>query len=66
MERPKLLSTIAESETFAGVTYHLDGELVPALTVELPPGQSVYFEHHILLWKQPDGAIEHPADEGRR
>jgi len=57
MERPKLLATIAESETFAGVTYYLDGELVPALTVELLPGQSVYFEHHILLWKHPSVTI---------
>jgi uncharacterized protein (AIM24 family) len=53
MDRPKLLATIAENETFAGYTYHLDGELVPALTVELAQGQSVYFEHHILLWKHP-------------
>jgi uncharacterized protein (AIM24 family) len=27
--------------------------LVPALTIELESGQSVYFEHHILLWKHP-------------
>ena len=54
MERPKLLPTSATDETFAGVTYHLDGELVPALTVELPSGHnSVYFEHHVLLWKHP-------------
>lgn len=53
MERPTLLPTIAREETFAGITYHLDGELVPALTVELNGGQSVYFEHHILLWKHP-------------
>ena len=48
-----MLATIAEGETFAGPTYHLDGELVPALTVDLQPGQSVYFEHHVLLWKHP-------------
>lgn len=51
MERPILLPTSAKDETFAGVTYHLDGELVPALTIELPEGHTVYFEHHILLWK---------------
>ena len=27
-ERPRLLPTVAHDETFAGVTYHLDGELV--------------------------------------
>ena len=54
MERPKLLPTSATDESFAGVTYHLDGELVPALTVELPQsGATVYFEHHVVLWKHP-------------
>jgi uncharacterized protein (AIM24 family) len=48
-----LLPTSAKDETFAGITYHLDGELVPALTIELTPPHSVYFEHHILLWKNP-------------
>jgi uncharacterized protein (AIM24 family) len=49
--RPTLLTTVAQDESFAGLTYHIEGELVPALTVELTRGQSVYFEHHILLWK---------------
>ncbi len=51
MGRPVLLPGSAQDETFAGVTYHLDGELVPVLTVELTPEHAVYFEHHILLWK---------------
>ena len=50
MERPALMATTASDETFAGITYHLDGELVPALTVELLPEQKIFFEHHILLW----------------
>ncbi|MEI9963552.1 MAG: AIM24 family protein [Caulobacteraceae bacterium] len=49
---PTLLPTQARDETFAGVTYHLDGELVPVLTVDVSR-QSVFFEHHILLWKHP-------------
>jgi len=53
VERPRLMPTSAHDETFAGVTYHLDGELVPVLTVELSPGTSVYFEHHVILWKHP-------------
>ena len=53
MERPKLLATTASDETFAGITYHLDGKLVPALTVKLLPEQKIYFEHHILLWMNP-------------
>ena len=51
MERPKLLTTSSPAESFAGYSYHLDGELVPALTINLNPGQTIFFEHHILLWK---------------
>jgi uncharacterized protein (AIM24 family) len=50
---PRLLPMAKESETFAGVTYHIDGELVPVLTVDVTPDQPVFFEHHILLWKHP-------------
>jgi uncharacterized protein (AIM24 family) len=53
MERPYLLATSKTEQIHAGITYHLDGELVPALTVELDAGQSIFFEHHILLWKHP-------------
>ncbi len=57
-ERPKLLPTSAVDQSFAGYTYHVEGELVPALTIELKSNnQSVYFEHHILLWKHPDVKI---------
>ena len=38
-------------ETFAGVTYHLRGALVPELQIEVS-GQAVMFEHHTLLWKE--------------
>ena len=47
---PRLLPTRAQGETFGGVTYHLDGELVPVLSVDVSK-TPVYFEHHILLWK---------------
>ena len=53
MERPILRATTAKGESFAGVTYHVEGELVPALTIELASEVPVYFEHHILLWKHP-------------
>ena len=53
---PQLLATQASAETFGGVTYHLDGELVPVLTVDVSR-TPVYFEHHILLWKHPTVAI---------
>ena len=31
----------------------IEGELVPVADVELGTQQSIYFEHHILLWKSP-------------
>ena len=49
---PRLMPTRAEGETFGGVTYHIDGELVPVLTIDVSQ-TPVYFEHHILLWKHP-------------
>jgi uncharacterized protein (AIM24 family)/predicted enzyme related to lactoylglutathione lyase len=52
MAVPALLPTVASGETFAGVTYHVDGELVPVLHLELDR-VPVYFEHHIILWKDP-------------
>lgn len=32
----------------------VEGELVPVVDVELGRQQTVYFEHHILLWKTPE------------
>ena len=52
MAVPVLHPTRVHDESFAGVTYHSEGELVPALHIELQQG-SVYFEHHVLLWKHP-------------
>ena len=49
---PILMPTKASNETFGGVTYHIDGELVPVLSVDVSRSP-VYFEHHILLWKHP-------------
>src|SRR5689334_8810879 len=52
MAVPVLLPTNRTEESFGGVTYHIQGELVPALHVELG-AVPVFFEHHILLWKDP-------------
>ncbi len=35
------------------MTVRIEGELVPVVDVELGVQQTVFFEHHILLWKQP-------------
>lgn len=52
MAVPVQLPTTAHDESFGGVTYHIEGELVPVLHLELS-NVPVYFEHHILLWKDP-------------
>jgi len=52
MAVPTLLTTSVQNEKFGGVTYHIEGELVPVLQLELS-NVGVYFEHHILLWKDP-------------
>ena len=57
MPVPKLLTTSVTDENFGGVTYHIEGELVPVLHLELA-STPVYFEHHILLWKDPAVQIE--------
>jgi uncharacterized protein (AIM24 family) len=60
MAVPKQLPTSALNETFGEITYHIEGELVPVLHLELAE-VGVYFEHHILLWKDPAVRIElHP------
>ncbi|MDR3708141.1 MAG: AIM24 family protein [Capsulimonadaceae bacterium] len=55
MPIPVLVPTAARDASDAGVTYHIQGELVPVLSVELK-ATSVYFEHHVLLWK--DTSVE--------
>ncbi|MGI9089700.1 MAG: AIM24 family protein [Gemmatimonadaceae bacterium] len=52
MAIPQIHPTKISDESFGGVTYHLEGELVPVLHIELS-GVPIYFEHHVLLWKHP-------------
>jgi uncharacterized protein (AIM24 family) len=57
MHLPEPIEAVVQDETFAGVTYHIRGGLVPELQVEV--GQaSVMFEHHVLLWKQTQVNVE--------
>ena len=57
MHIPEPIPTDVHDETFAGVTYHIRGQLVPELQIELSSGP-VMFEHHVLLWKEPAVKIE--------
>jgi uncharacterized protein (AIM24 family) len=63
MPVPVLLPTAARDESYGGVTYHIQGELVPALSIELS-AMPVYFEHHVLLWKDPQIQISIKAIRG--
>lgn len=58
MAVPVQLTTSTREEAYGGVTYHIEGELVPVLQVELGAAAvGVYFEHHVLLWKDPQVQI---------
>jgi uncharacterized protein (AIM24 family) len=43
--------------THGSVTTKTSGELVPVTEVELGSQDSIFFEHHILLWKDPGVSI---------
>ncbi|GAC1567934.1 MAG: hypothetical protein NVS2B3_08820 [Vulcanimicrobiaceae bacterium] len=43
-----------ETIRIGDLSMKIEGELVPVVDVELGIQQTVYFEHHILLWKQPN------------
>jgi len=49
--KPHLLTTAVNSEKFGDISYQIGGELVPVLSIQLDGRKSVYFEHHIMLWK---------------
>jgi uncharacterized protein (AIM24 family) len=57
MQLPEPIQSTIHDESFAGVTYHVRGELVPELQIEIA-SRAVMFEHHVLLWKQTQLEIE--------
>jgi uncharacterized protein (AIM24 family) len=62
---PQILPTQVTQGTAPGVTYRLEGELVPVLHMVLDGQIPVYFEHHVLLWKYPQMQIGlHPLKKG--
>ena len=45
-------------KTYGGLSITVAGELVPVCTVSLNPSvQPIFFEHHILLWRDPNVEI---------
>src|SRR5437764_12455987 len=64
-EAPQILPTQVPEGSGPGVTYRIEGELVPALHMKLDGSVPVYFEHHVLLWKYPALSIGlHPLKKG--
>jgi uncharacterized protein (AIM24 family) len=57
MAQPKLQHPLASSGTIAGVQYQVVGEPSPALVTEIAD-QPVFFEHHIMAWKDPALGID--------
>ena len=48
----------------ADMTISIDGDLVPVVDIMLGNQMSVYFEHHILLWKHPGVQIGFKSLQG--
>ena len=50
---PVLLPTKIDEGQAPGIAYRVEGELVPVLHVRLDGSVRLYFEHHVVLWKDP-------------
>jgi uncharacterized protein (AIM24 family) len=62
---PQILPTQIQQGTAPGVSYRLEGELVPVLHMALDGQVPIYFEHHVLLWKYPNMQVGlHPLKKG--
>src|ERR1700743_3803253 len=42
---------------FSSSTCQIEGEIVPVAELALAQGDSVFFEHHVMLWKEPRGPM---------
>jgi uncharacterized protein (AIM24 family) len=47
-----------------GVEYTIQGELVPLLHCQMDGSMPVYFEHHVILWKDPQVDVRLAAVRG--
>ncbi len=50
---PVLLPTRIDEGQGPGLIYRIEGELVPVLHIRLNGSMPVFFEHHVILWKDP-------------
>jgi uncharacterized protein (AIM24 family) len=51
---------------FSSSTCQVEGELVPVAEVNLHPQDGVYFEHHVLLWKDESVPLQTMNTGGKR
>src|SRR6202451_3848055 len=42
---------------FGSSTCQVEGEVVPVAEINLGPGDSIFFEHHVMLWKEESVAM---------
>jgi uncharacterized protein (AIM24 family) len=42
---------------FLNSTCQVEGEIVPVAEMQLSPTDSIFFEHHVMLWKDPSVAM---------
>lgn len=54
----------SSSASFGSVKAAASGELVPVTEVSLAQGDTIFFEHHIFLWKDPSVTITAKAMKG--
>jgi len=52
MPIPTQLPTLHKDGQGPNLLYHVEGELVPVLRLQLGGSVPAYFEHHVLLWKE--------------
>ena len=50
---PVLLPTRIDEGHGPGIMYRIQGDLVPVLHLRVDGSMPVYFEHHVILWKDP-------------
>jgi uncharacterized protein (AIM24 family) len=50
---PTLLPTTVDAGEGPGVAYRIKGELAPVLHIRMTGQVPIYFEHHVILWKDP-------------
>src|SRR6202021_3910379 len=53
-EPPQLLPPTVADGRAPCVYYRIDGELVPVLHIWRDGSVPVFFEHHVILWKDPE------------